>query len=76
MNVLHTSVAFIFAFLLYLQEDIRNQENKGGKQTPKLVLGHESCVPPGKIPIPCRVHDREVPDKVKEYKPFILRMIL
>lgn len=48
MNVLHTSVAFIFAFLLYLQEDIRNQENKGGKQTPKLVVGHKSCVPPGK----------------------------
>lgn len=76
MNVLHTSVAFIFAFLLYLHEDIRNQENKGGKQTPKLVLGHESCMPPGKVPIPCTVHDREVPDKVKGHKPFILRMIL
>lgn len=76
MNVLHTSVAFIFAFLLYLHEDIRYQETKGGNQTLKLVLCHELCVPPRKVPIPCSIHDRKVADKVKGHKPFILRMIL
>lgn len=37
---------------------------------------NELCLPPGKVPIPWRVHDIKVADKVERNKPFILRMIL